>query len=257
MDFPERSCLPCGATPRLRTLPAQEDFRPTKISFVNLCSDVAELRWVDEQGTEHDKGDLRPGSRMVFHTFEGHVTRAYRKRDGRLLMEHMAGRSRLGDEEALEVHTKQLDAQGPPVISEDTAEGPVRGLDFREVEHGEVQGHGYHNYGFVNTLPVVVQLFWREGEQERKIFELSPGETYWEHTYIGHEWVARTRDGLLTAELQVADAMLTPCSEDPTGGKGPSEEKKQFARRSADCGEGDTEHGRACNLLLSMTSAKR
>ncbi|CAJ1456034.1 unnamed protein product [Effrenium voratum] len=166
MDFPERSCLPCGATPRLRTLPAQEDFRPTKISFVNMCADVAELRWVDEQGTEHDKGDLRPGSRVVFHTFEGHVTRAYRKRDGRLLMEHMAGRSRLGDEEALEVHTKQLDAQGPPVISEDTAEGPVRGLDFREVEHGEVQGHGYHNYGFVNTLPVVVQLFWREGEQE-------------------------------------------------------------------------------------------
>ena len=35
--------------------PLGQDFRPTKISFVNLCSDVAELRWVDEQGTEHDK----------------------------------------------------------------------------------------------------------------------------------------------------------------------------------------------------------
>lgn len=203
MQFPERSCIRCPEAPQLWTLPRQEDHRTTSIWFRNeMIDEIAELRFVELSGAEHVVGLLEPGRRTGFMTAEGDVTRAYSAKDGRLLVEHMAGRRPLGSDSAIDM--ARLAAHSDDSISPQQNE-------FRETPTNGTGTSGYQNYGFVNTLSVPVQLFFRGGGKEHQVYELAAGETFFEGTDPDHEWVARTRDGQLVTAFAAADVSITRC----------------------------------------------
>lgn len=178
----------------------------------------AKMRWVDAQGVEHDKGELAPGQHAAFMTQEGHVTRAYSATDGRLLVEHMAGRRILGTDAQVDMRRLARDLLGPTAavnlqqMNSEAQGSHFRGFVAKKVNTTEkVDPDAYPHYGFANTLSVDVQLFFREGFKEKQIYELKPGETYYEVTFPGHEWVARTRNGQLLTEFRVVDVRIADC----------------------------------------------
>eukprot|EP00930_Biecheleria_cincta_P033244 TRINITY_DN23016_c0_g1_i1.p1 TRINITY_DN23016_c0_g1~~TRINITY_DN23016_c0_g1_i1.p1 ORF type:complete len:338 (+),score=39.71 TRINITY_DN23016_c0_g1_i1:58-1071(+) len=242
--LPERCCNTCPSAARLWTMPVQPGFQQTKIAFVNKMKEPARLRWVDPNGVEHDKDLLAPGATVNVLTHEGHVTRAYSEKDGRLLVEHMAGRRVLGNDAQVDMAKlahKLLgaDASVDPVSfvpsSPDLEKmnSNPEGKDFRETPtNGTVAPENYPSYGFVNMLSVDVRLFFRQDGHEYHIYELKPGEVYYERTYPGHEWLARTRDGQLLTEFRVAPVPITDCD------KQEENEPWPFASQAAQLAEG-------------------
>lgn len=234
MEFPERSCMRCSKVPKLETLPYQADYKQTGIYFQNqMVDEAAELRWVDASGIEHVAGLLEPGFRVGFMTEEGHVHRAYSTKDGSLLVEHMAGRRPLGSDSS-------IDMKSLAPYKNDSATGS----EFRESESGK-RTPGYPNYGFVNTLSVPVQLFWRGEGEERQVYELAAGETYFEGTHQNHEWVVRAQDGQLVTEFAVADVAITKCSPDD-----PAEVSSEMAKERLTSTIGEPVTIRTCPLNI-------
>eukprot|EP00440_Ansanella_granifera_P040197 gb/GFBE01043602.1/.p1 GENE.gb/GFBE01043602.1/~~gb/GFBE01043602.1/.p1 ORF type:complete len:323 (+),score=48.59 gb/GFBE01043602.1/:1-969(+) len=222
--FPERCCVMCPASPQLWPLPDQDSYRKTKVTFRNVMTEDAEMRWVDSKGVEHDKGVLPAGHRAVFMTQEGHVTRAYSRRDGRLLVEHMAGRRVLGNDSQVDMGMLARDLLGPAAaVDLEQMNAAAKGSNFRKEpippknDTDKLRDSAFPHYGFTNTLSVDVQLFWRGNGQEKQIYELKPGETHFELTYPGHVWVARTRNGQLLTELRVGDVRIADCAAQGAG----------------------------------------
>eukprot|EP00930_Biecheleria_cincta_P043142 TRINITY_DN29664_c0_g1_i1.p1 TRINITY_DN29664_c0_g1~~TRINITY_DN29664_c0_g1_i1.p1 ORF type:complete len:292 (+),score=52.09 TRINITY_DN29664_c0_g1_i1:59-934(+) len=245
MQFPERSCIMCPEAPQLQTLPHEQDHRMTSIWMRNdMVDEIAELRFVDVSGDEHIVGSLEPGRRTGFHAAEGHVTRAYSAKDGRLLVEHMAGRRPLGSDSAIDMAR---------VAAHPDNDMLPKQSEFRETPANGTQPPEYPNFGFVNTLSVPVQLFFRGLGKEHQIYELGVGETYFEATGSYHEWVARTRDGQLVTEFTAADVVITRCSP-ALAEAHPTAEK---ARLSSAVGAPVTDRTCSLNGTGAVVSTKR
>lgn len=214
-SIPERCCNTCPGAPQLWTMPEQPSFAQTKIAFVNKMEEPARLRWVDSNGVEHDSDLVPPGSTVNALTYEGHVTRAYSEKDGRLLVEHMAGRRVLGSDAQVNMTKLANHLLGKKAsVNLVQMNKKPKGKFFRETAtKGKPGPENYPAYGFANMLSVAVRLYFRQGGHEYQIYELKPGETYYESTYPGHEWLARTRDGQLLTEFRVAAVPITDCAK--------------------------------------------
>eukprot|EP00931_Biecheleriopsis_adriatica_P092792 TRINITY_DN66572_c0_g1_i1.p1 TRINITY_DN66572_c0_g1~~TRINITY_DN66572_c0_g1_i1.p1 ORF type:complete len:306 (+),score=62.31 TRINITY_DN66572_c0_g1_i1:86-1003(+) len=226
----ERSCNVCPAGPQLWSIPAQPDFRMTNIWFRNNLTEPIQLNFVGVDGIEYPCGALQPGQRGGFLSQEGHVTRAYAP-DGRLLIEHMAGRRALGGEN--EVDVRRLAAGD--MLAATTAQGmnanaaqveAFKPAEDFEPAHPDV----VKNYGFSNMLSDVLHLFFRDNTgEEKKVYELKPGEHFYQYSVLGHEWVARTKDGHLVSEFSVADVVINDCVHKVLAAGGEGADASQIA----------------------------
>lgn len=230
---PERCCNACPSAAQLWTMEQPGD-RQTKIAFVNHMSEPARLRWVDPAGVEHDKDLLVPGATVNVLTYEGHVTRAYTETDGRLLVEHMAGPRVLGTDAQVNMTKLARKLLGTDAtVDLNRMNSKPEGKQFRETPtSGTVVPENYPSYGFANLLSVDARLYFRRDGREYHIYELKPGEVYYERTYPGHEWLARTRDGQLITEFRVAAVPITDCD------KHEETQPWHFAHKAAQLAEG-------------------
>jgi len=231
--LPERCCNACPSAAQLWTM-EQPGAPQTKIAFVNQMKEPARLRWVDPTGVEHDTDLLAPGATVNVLTVEGHVTRAYTEKDGRLLVEHMAGVRVLGNDAQVNMTKLARKLLGTDAtVDLNKMNSKPEGKKFRETPtSGTVIPENYPSYGFANMLSVDVRLYFRRDGREYHIYELKPGEVYYERTYPGHEWLARTRDGQLITEFRVAAVPITDCD------KHEETQPWHFAHQAAQLAEG-------------------
>eukprot|EP00928_Gymnodinium_smaydae_P091787 TRINITY_DN75526_c0_g1_i1.p1 TRINITY_DN75526_c0_g1~~TRINITY_DN75526_c0_g1_i1.p1 ORF type:complete len:282 (-),score=31.87 TRINITY_DN75526_c0_g1_i1:62-907(-) len=194
-SVPIRSCAVCPEIGSLKSIPFMDGFRKTKVTFRNDFGGKVDIYYVGKHGNAKFMRVLAPNSRCSFQAGEGHVFRVQSSDTNQILLEHRVGRRPLLEPGMITMDDGDDAFEDLPVIRENT----------RSPE-------AYTNTGFFNPGNMGIHLFFRDKRgDEEKVSNMAPGDTHFESTYHGHEWVAKFPNDTVVVEFSIGDVPIVDC----------------------------------------------